>query len=97
VLPAVVVRIENEQQDKFMNDLLTADQTAAETQRLVEAELQRTLAEQPKLRPRYEKLLARQAEIDRLKAEGRPIPAGLITNPFYKRYYAETGQLADAD
>jgi len=94
VLPAVVRRIEGEQRDKFMNDLLTAEHAAAETERLVEAELQRSLTEQPKLRPRYEKLLLQQVEIDRLKAEGKPIPTGLVTNPFYKRYYAEQRMLA---
>ena len=95
VLPATVGRLEKEWQEEYMNDRVSAEEAAAGTGRLVEAEIRRTLAEQPGLRERYEALVEQQRRIDALKAEGRPIPRSLVLNPFYLRLYQANGMLVD--
>ena len=49
----------------------------------------------PELREEYDERVADQKEIDRLKAAGEPIPARLIRNPFYLRFYREKGLLIE--
>ena len=82
--------------EEFDNGLIDADTAAAGTARLIDARIRRNLGENPTLRPLYEQRLAQQAEVDRLKAAGEPIPAELVSNPFYLRLYASQGRLLGA-
>ena len=89
VLPEIVARIEKDSLDLMMNGGVSPGAAAAETQRLVLAEIRRSLEEQPELRARYRELRERQGRIDDLKARGEPVPMDWIENPFYQRWYAE--------
>jgi multiple sugar transport system substrate-binding protein len=85
--PRTVIRIVGDTEDKFMSGLVSAEGAAEETTRRVNAEIDRQLKEDPKLRPRYEKALARQEELDKMLAPwheiarmeqyGRPVPDDL--------------------
>ncbi|MEM7807608.1 MAG: hypothetical protein AAF561_05810, partial [Planctomycetota bacterium] len=59
----------------------------------IRAQIKENLAQNPELQAEYDLRLKDQAEIDRLKAEGKPIPARLIRNPFYLYYYEREGML----
>lgn len=93
VIPQTADRIEREGYEGFMANIYTSEQTARIVSSRVNAEIQRTLQEQPSLRPQYDLLVERQQEIDRRKAAGERIPAEWILNPFYLAYYQATGQL----
>lgn len=58
-------------------------------------EIERSLAENPKLKPLYQRSLKQQAEIEALRARGEKVPRRLIANPFHRRYYAFKGWLAE--
>lgn len=88
VLPDIVNRIEGDMMDLVMAEQLTPEQAAAEAQRLVTAEIKRSLQEQPELRERYRRLVEQQQRIDAIKARGEKVPMELIENPFYQRYDA---------
>lgn len=104
VLSIVADRLEKDARDKFMNDLVTAPQAAAQAAAAINSEIDRSLAENPRLRPRYDALRARQVQIDEMKtrllalqASGSPIPdeakipVALLENTFFKSYYRHLG------
>jgi multiple sugar transport system substrate-binding protein len=93
VLHDTAARIDEEEYDKFIYGQQTAEQAGAAMTRRINFEIDRNLREKPKLRPRYEALTQRQAQIDRLKSEGRKIPANLILNPYHLAYYKAKGML----
>ena len=66
-------------------------------QQRINAEIASNIAKDPKLRALYERLTAVQRRIDQRKAEGRPIPADWITNPFHLTYYKAQGMLEGVD
>lgn len=66
-------------------------------QQRINAEIASNVAKDPKLRALYERLTAVQRRIDQRKAEGRPIPADWITNPFHLTYYKAQGMLEGVD
>ena len=78
-----------------LNGVRTPAQAAARAQQRVEREVQRSLEESPKLREEYEQMLAIQTKIERYRAEGRPVPAKWITNPFHLERYRRNGWLED--
>jgi multiple sugar transport system substrate-binding protein len=88
---AVVGRVESETVDEALSGHVTPDDAARKAAKIINDEIQRTIAKQPDLRELHVKALADQAEIDRLKAAGETIPLRLISNVFYRRYYAEMG------
>lgn len=81
--------------EMLFNGKGTAVEAAAEASRRINAAIDLAVAENPELRKRYENDLANQEKIDRCKALGEKIPAGLISNPFYLAYYRAKGMLAE--
>jgi multiple sugar transport system substrate-binding protein len=77
--------------DAVMANTKTPEQAAADAAAGINAEINKTLAEQPKLQARYDEAIARQQEIDRLRAEGRKVPLELIDNPVHRGYYQFKG------
>ena len=73
--------------NKFMNHMLTLEEATALMQRLINAEIQRSLAENPALLSRYNERLATQKQIDNLRARGEKVPLSWITNPYWRKYY----------
>ncbi len=96
VLPTVVKRRREFFEDQFMFGLMSADDAAAATADDLNARIADELDRKPELRDPFERDRAAQEQIDRLKAEGRPIPAELIKNPFHLAYYRRTGQLSES-
>jgi multiple sugar transport system substrate-binding protein len=115
ILQPVADRIENNWRDKYMNNLMSAEDAMDAAAREINYEITRKLEEdklrdQPVLAPLYEKLTARQQQIDALKAKliahrqaGRAIPeedkipADWIENAFHLAYYKHLGWLKEAE
>jgi len=104
VLGATFARIEGSEREAYMFNRKTAERAAADMQRLIGAEVDRNLTENVRLRPLYDKLWARQQEIDRLRERLREleasgaavpdearIPLDWIENPFHRTYYQRKG------
>lgn len=96
VLASQVSRFTTDAEQAVMAGRLTPEAAAEEAQQSILREIERTLAEEPGLRPMYDRLVTQQQEIDRLRAEGKKVPVRLIANPFYRRYYAAQGWLEEA-
>jgi len=91
VLPTVANRIEANNRLAVMADVFGPAEAVARTEEFINREIDLNVSKNPELRAKYERLLADQAEIDRLRAAGEPVPLELITNPFYQRYYVAQG------
>src|SRR5690606_5038373 len=78
-------------EEGFRSGLTTAAEAASEMARRINAEIERTLREIPSLQPGYIDRLQRQAEIDALRLQNKPVPLEWIENPFYRRYYVARG------
>ena len=95
VLKSDVDRVERRWRESAMADPPLA--TPADAMRAATLEINRLIAEQlaadPELAARHADALERQAEIDRLKQDGEPIPADLIDNPYHLALYRATGRL----
>ncbi|MEX0777084.1 MAG: ABC transporter substrate-binding protein [Phycisphaeraceae bacterium] len=94
VLDTIANREVNRVHELFMNDMRSAKEAAAEVAQRVNAEIARSLQEQPKLRARYDQLVQQQKLIDQYKAQGKAIPLELVTSTFYRAYYRRTNQAA---
>ena len=94
VLEATAGRIFAETGDKYMNNMLTLEESTAAMQRLINEEIQRELEESPSRLPRYRERVETQKRIDALKARGEKVPLSWITNPYWRNYYKLHG-LAD--
>jgi len=93
VVPSVVNRIDREVNEGFMAGIYTAEETARLAAQRIDDEIERTLSENPKLKPLYDQLSERQQQIDQLRAQGKPVPIDWIENPFHRRYYEDKGWL----
>lgn len=93
VLPVTVTRLFLRYYDLFTNSRATAEESAESAAKAINAAIQINLKDRPLLQKRYEEKLSIQAKIDALKAEGAPIPAEWIDNPFYLKYYNDRGLL----
>jgi len=76
-----------------MSRLMTPEEAARWAQEQITAAIQRTLEEKPALADLYQQRLEDQAQIDRLKKEGRPIPESLVANPFLLRILSDQGHI----
>ncbi|MFL2542593.1 MAG: extracellular solute-binding protein, partial [Candidatus Latescibacterota bacterium] len=77
--------------DEVMADLVTPEAAGRDAARRIDAEIQLTLKDSPKLQRKYDELIKLQAKIDQYRKEGRPVPLAWIKNPFHQRYYASKG------
>jgi len=92
VLPNVATRIDGQQRLLYLNGVISADQCVRATADRINQEIDLPLVEIPALRARYEELQKRQHAIDDCRAKGVSIPAELIENPFYRRFYGAIGK-----
>ncbi len=95
VITGVVRRVDS----KIAQSVL-AGRLAPEDAGRVEAEqldtyIQNGIRNNEKLRRKYEDLLEVQAKIDERRAQGLPVPASWITNPFHQTYYKAMGWLEE--
>ncbi len=100
VLLSDAEREENLLRDRYLADPPFADartpqMAMAEAARRVRRQIALNLEDRPELREHYAAAVADQEEIDRLKAAGELIPASLVRNPFYLRFYREQGMLLE--
>ena len=91
VLFSVYNRISEEAFERFMAGRSTAEEAGRRATAAINEEIARNLHEQPELQARYDKLTARQREIEVRRARGEKIPLAWITNPFHRRYYQAMG------
>ncbi|MFW6060146.1 MAG: ABC transporter substrate-binding protein [Phycisphaeraceae bacterium] len=97
VLDSIVQRALQRAEENVMNQRSAPEAAGRAVASEINDEIQRTLAEQPDLKQRHERLRADQRRIERLRAAGEPVPAELIRNPFHQRYYRARGWLVEAD
>ena len=83
--------------DEVMADLVTPEAAALEAARRVDAEIQLTLKDSPRLRRKYDELLEIQSKIDQCRVDGKPIPLAWIKNPFHRRYYMAMGWAVEGE
>lgn len=79
--------------NSVLSNIMTPDQAAQDLIKRIDAEIARTLKENPKLQSSYNADCELQSQIEcRLKA-GEKIPAAWLKNPFHKKYYKDMGLL----
>jgi ABC-type glycerol-3-phosphate transport system substrate-binding protein len=93
ILSAEASRIVNKAMEEFMSDRCSAEDAARAMQEGVNAEIERNLREDPRLRPRYSKLCDRQRQIEARRAAGGKLPAEWLLDPFHRRYCQAQGQV----
>lgn len=84
---------------KFFNDAyssqmsrrMTAEEAVGDIKARLDAEIARTLKENPKLQASYAKDLETQQKIEERLSKGERIPMEWIKNPFHRKYYKERG------
>jgi multiple sugar transport system substrate-binding protein len=91
VLPGTAGRIDHEAYQAVMARRISASEAAAQAGSRINAEIERTLRENPHLQERYAALVEDQRTIERLRAAGEKVPLELIRNPFHQRYYQAMG------
>jgi multiple sugar transport system substrate-binding protein len=89
VLDSFSRRQEDSSFDKAIAGRASVNEALNLAARMVNDDIVRKVRESSKLRLAYEQGLEDQKEIERLRREGELVPLGLITNPFYRRYYVE--------
>ena len=95
VFLGTVYRIENEVYDSLLAGRVSPENSGRMEADRVNAEIALNVQADAKLRRKYEALLQVQQRIDRLRAEGRKVPAAWITNPFDLVYYRAKGWLEE--
>jgi multiple sugar transport system substrate-binding protein len=93
ILSAEASRIVNKAMEEFLSDRRSAEDAARAMQEGVNAEIARTLREDPKLRPRYEELCALQRRLEARRAAGRKVPLEWLLDPFHRCHYQSLGQV----
>ncbi|HUW30933.1 MAG TPA: extracellular solute-binding protein [Planctomycetota bacterium] len=91
VNPDVVRRVIAKYSSGLDSAVISVEQAHRDMTGEINRELANTVARDRRLSARYEKAMATQAEIDRLKSEGRPVPLELIANPIL-RHLREAGK-----
>jgi multiple sugar transport system substrate-binding protein len=83
--PVVADRVINDYLSGMDSRTRTIEDALRDVTDEVNLEIRRTVERDPKLRPAYEAACRKQADIDRLKAEGKPVPPEMIDNPVLRR------------
>lgn len=79
--------------DKVQSKLASPEEAARQAALAVDTEIVRNLRDRLTLKERYEEALVLQEKIDKLKEEGKKIPADWVINPFLKHHYRKIGLL----
>jgi ABC-type glycerol-3-phosphate transport system substrate-binding protein len=77
--------------DQFMNNRLTAEETAHQMMVRINEEMARSLRENPKLQSLYNGRMEIQKKIEARRSEGKKIPASWLFNAFHQKYYRDMG------
>lgn len=96
ILLSAFNRIEAEYRLAALAGIYTPEEAMARAEKFANRDIERNVEADPNLKARYEQQLKNQTTIERLRAEGKPVPTHLITNPFYQRYYQERGWSTDS-
>jgi multiple sugar transport system substrate-binding protein len=91
------MRLQSETLALLLAHRLNARDAAKSLADKVNAEIQRGVSENPAMKELYERMLAQQRQIDDWRASGKPVPVELISNPFYRVYYAHNGWLTSGN
>lgn len=94
ILPVSALRHDQRAIAEVMNHRMSPEDAAASCAHLINAEIDRVLAENEVLRARHAADRALQARIDAARAAGEPVPEDWLLNPFHRRWYREQGWLA---
>lgn len=99
VLDALVTRHLNQAGEAYLNDRLTVREAARQAADRIQAEIDRSVDPDefvnPELTALYAQRLKDQDRIDRLRTAGEKVPAALIQNPYYLKYYRDMGWLEE--
>jgi len=80
-------RVIHRAMDSHINGRQTAAEALKELEDLINAEIARSLKEDPDLVPFYEQRVATQQRIDDLRSRNEPVPLSWITNPYWRKWY----------
>ena len=80
-----------------MNSRMTPEEAAQSVADNVNSDIARAIQDTPRLRAKYDELIAIQKKIDEARAAGRNVPIAWIQNPFHRRWYAKQDWLEDAE
>ena len=97
VLPVAILRYDKDAEEEVMNSRMTPEEAAQSVADNVNSDIARAIRDTPKLRAKYDELIAIQKRIDEARAAGRNVPIAWIRNPFHRRWYAKQGWLEDAE
>ena len=92
----ICARSYHDMRSRVLSNVASPEEAAAAAAAHVNREIQRSLAESPELRQRYQRRLAIQRKIDEHRAADRPVPVEWIDNPYYRELYERRGWLGDA-
>ena len=90
-----VTGIESEVIDGVLAGRITPEEAGRIEAQRINDEIALTISNDAKLRALFEEQVEVQRKIDERKAQGRPIPAAWISNPFHLTYYQAQGLLAE--
>lgn len=90
-----VTGIDNQVLDAVVAGRLAPEDAGRVEAARIDTEIALNVQADPKLRQQYDELVQVQAKIDALRAQGQPVPAAWITNPFHLAYYKAKGWLRE--
>ncbi|MFA6929295.1 MAG: ABC transporter substrate-binding protein [Lentisphaeria bacterium] len=79
--------------NKYFNNLASAEQVLIEAEKRFNQAIRDSLEANPELQKNWQKQRQIQQKINDRKKTGQLIPVQWISNPFYLKYYQETGRL----
>ncbi len=91
VVDSQIQRIQINSSDALYAGQITPEEAAREQAQRINDNIQLSISRNPALAKRYEKETALQKKIDAYRAEGKPVPASWIKNPFHQKYYRDMG------
>ena len=91
VVDSQIRRIQTNVSDALYAGQITPEEAAREQAQRINEIIQLTISRNPRLAERYKKEVALQKKIDAYRAEGKPIPASWIKNPFHQKFYRDMG------
>lgn len=82
--------------NKYFNNRVGAEEAAQDIQMRYNRAIAETVAANPALAVQFNAAVELQKKIDEYKQQGRKLPAAWIKNPFYQKYYRDTGLLDES-
>jgi len=95
VMQSTVRRTELNIMDALFSGRLSPEEAARSAAHRINTELRLTLENNPTLEKDYREAVAIQEKIEAYRAEGRPVPAEWLRNPFHRIYYRKQGWIRE--